>query len=45
MDYRLDADGFGALWDQMASAGLPLPGEAITDTWLDESCEMAESGR
>ena len=30
VDYRLDGDGFAALWAQASAAGVPLPGEHVT---------------
>ena len=45
VDYCLDADGFATLWADMAAAGLPLPGERVTDVWLGDTCETAESRR
>ena len=45
VDYFLDADGFAALWADMAAAGLPLPGERVTGAWLGDTCETAESRR
>lgn len=45
VDYCLDADGFATLWTEMATAGLPLPGEPVTDTWLGQTCETVESER
>lgn len=32
VDYRLDNGGFAELWDAVATAGVPLPGEAVADT-------------
>jgi len=43
VDYGLAADGFAALWADMAAAGLPLPGEPVTDAWLGDTCETTES--
>ena len=45
VDYCLDAGGFATLWAEMATAGLPLPGEPITDRWLGEACETVEPVR
>ena len=33
VDYRLDSDGFAALWAQASAAGVPLPGERATTAW------------
>ena len=33
VDYRLDGDGFAALWAQASAAGVPLPGERVTTAW------------
>ncbi len=30
VDYRLDGDGFAALWAQASAAGIPLPGDRVT---------------
>jgi ArsR family transcriptional regulator len=30
VDYRLDGDGFAALWAQVSAAGVPPPGEQVT---------------
>jgi ArsR family transcriptional regulator len=45
VDYCLDADGFATLWADMAAAGLPHPGERVTDAWLGDTCETAASRR
>ena len=29
VDYRLDGDGFAALWAQASAAGVPLPGDRV----------------
>ena len=29
IDYRLDGDGFAALWAQACAAGVPLPGDRV----------------
>jgi DNA-binding transcriptional ArsR family regulator len=38
VDYRLDGDGFAALWAQASAAGVPLPGERVTTRWCGPSC-------
>jgi len=45
VDYGLDGHGFATLWAEMATAGVPLPGEPNTDAWLGETCEIVESER
>ena len=42
MDYRLDGDGFAALWAQAAASGVPLPGEQVTTQWCGRACNAAE---
>lgn len=39
MDYRLDGDGFSALWAGAAAAGIPLPGQAVTAERAGPSCD------
>jgi ArsR family transcriptional regulator len=45
VDYRLDGDGFAALWAQASVAGVPLPGEHVTTAWCGRACDGAEAGR
>jgi len=45
VDYRLDGDGFVALWAQASAAGLPLPGEHVTSGWTGRVCDGAEVPR
>jgi ArsR family transcriptional regulator len=45
VDYRLDGDGFAALWAQAAGAGVPLPGEHVTTGWCGRACDGAEVRR
>ena len=42
VDYRLDPDGFAALWQQMNECGIPLPGETITETLRGRLCGLDE---
>lgn len=44
VDYCVDADGFATLWAELATAGLPLPGDPVANTWLG-TCEAVESDR
>ena len=41
VDYRLDGDGFAALWAQASAAGVPLPGEHVTTVRCGPSCDDA----
>jgi ArsR family transcriptional regulator len=38
IDYRLDPDGIARLWSVVAVAGVPLPGEPISDAPVGPSC-------
>ena len=38
MDYRLDGNGFAALWAQASAAGVPLPGGHVTTGWAGQPC-------
>ncbi len=40
--YRLDPDGFAALWAALAAAGVPLPGEAVATGRAGRSCAEGE---
>src|SRR5512146_2392594 len=42
IDYRLDGEGFAALWAQAATAGVPLPGHLATTRWCGPACEKEE---
>jgi ArsR family transcriptional regulator, arsenate/arsenite/antimonite-responsive transcriptional repressor len=39
VDYRLDGDGFAALWAQASAAGVPLPGDWVTTKRCGPACE------
>ncbi len=39
VDYRLDGDGFAALWAQVSAAGVPLPGEHVTTMRCGPACD------
>ncbi|MGB9112405.1 MAG: metalloregulator ArsR/SmtB family transcription factor [Acidimicrobiales bacterium] len=39
IDYRLDGDGFSALWATLADSGMPLPGETVTSEPVGPACE------
>jgi ArsR family transcriptional regulator len=39
VDYRLDGEGFSALWAELAAAGLPLPGEAVHTGRARPACQ------
>ncbi len=39
VDYRLDGDGFAALWAQASAAGVPLPGGPVTASWCGPGCD------
>jgi len=43
IDYRLDGDGFAALWAQASAAGVPLPGDHVTAAWCGPSCTTESS--
>ena len=45
VDYRLDVDGFAALWVALADAGVPLPGETVSTERVGPSCDEEETGR
>jgi len=42
IDYRLAPAGFGALWCELSEAGIPLPGEEITEAMCGRPCELDE---
>jgi ArsR family transcriptional regulator, arsenate/arsenite/antimonite-responsive transcriptional repressor len=39
VDYRLDGDGFAALWAQASAAGIPLPGRHVTTVRGGSACD------
>ncbi len=39
VDYRLDGDGFGAMWTQAHAAGLPLPGDRVITDRYGSPCQ------
>jgi ArsR family transcriptional regulator, arsenate/arsenite/antimonite-responsive transcriptional repressor len=39
VDYRLDGDGFAALWELASAAGVPLPGKHVTTAWAGRACD------
>ena len=41
IDYRLDGDGFAALWTRASAAGIPLPGEHTATVRCEPSCHGA----
>jgi ArsR family transcriptional regulator len=41
VDYRLDGDGFAALWAQASAASIPLPGQHVTTVRCGPSCHDA----
>lgn len=45
IDYRLDGDGFAALWGQASAAGVPLSGDHGGTAWRVPSCDATEVGR
>lgn len=45
VDYRLDGDGFAALWAALAGAGVPQPGETVSTVRVGPSCDEPEAGR
>jgi ArsR family transcriptional regulator len=45
VDYRLDGDGFAALWAQASAVGMPLPGERVTTEWCGPASDDAEERR
>jgi len=38
VDYRLDDDGFAALWAALAESGVPLPGERARTERVGSTC-------
>jgi ArsR family transcriptional regulator, arsenate/arsenite/antimonite-responsive transcriptional repressor len=45
IDYRLDGDGFAALWAQASAAGVPVAGDHVTAAWCGPSCDAKELQR
>ncbi len=45
VDYRLDPDGFAALWAEASAAGVPLPGGHVTAARHGPACDEAEVTR
>ena len=39
VDYRLDGDGFAAMWAQASAAGVPLPGYRVLTGRRGSPCE------
>jgi ArsR family transcriptional regulator len=39
IDYRLDGDGFAALWAQASAAGVPLPGDRVITERCGSACD------
>jgi DNA-binding transcriptional ArsR family regulator len=39
VDYRLDGDGFAAMWAQASAAGVPLPGDRVITPRRGSPCE------
>ncbi len=44
IDYRLDGDGFAALWAQASAAGVPLAGDRVITGRRGSPCEDASEG-
>ena len=44
VDYRLDGDGFAAMWAQAYAAGMPLPGDRISTGRRGSPCEDGGEG-
>ena len=44
VDYRLDGDGFAALWAQASAAGIPLPGGRVITERRGSACEDDDEG-
>ncbi len=44
VDYRLDGDGFAALWAQASAAGVPLPGSRVITEPHGSRCEDDDQG-
>jgi ArsR family transcriptional regulator, arsenate/arsenite/antimonite-responsive transcriptional repressor len=38
VDYRLDGDGFAAMWAQASAAGVPLPGDRVITARRGSPC-------
>lgn len=44
VDYRLDGDGFAALWAQASAAGMPLPGDRVITERRGSPCKDGSEG-
>jgi ArsR family transcriptional regulator, arsenate/arsenite/antimonite-responsive transcriptional repressor len=44
VDYRLDGDGFAALWAQASAAGVPLPSDRVVTKRCGPACEDNGAG-
>jgi ArsR family transcriptional regulator len=44
VDYRLNGDGFSALWAQTSAAGVPLPGSRVITERRGSPCEDGGEG-
>ena len=44
VDYRLDGDGFAALWARASAAGMPLPGDRVITDRRGSPCEDGGRG-
>jgi ArsR family transcriptional regulator len=42
IDYRLDPNGFDVLWRELGEAGVPRPGEPVTDAMAGRACSVTE---
>jgi len=45
VDYRLDAEGFAALWAGLGSAGVPLPGRLVATSPAASLCQNLGGAR
>jgi len=45
VDYRLNGDGFAALWAALAASRVPLPGETVSTERVGPSCDEPETDR
>lgn len=45
IDYRLDGEGFNALWQALSAAGAPLPGQTVATGRGGRDCVDEEVGR
>ncbi len=44
VDYRLDGDGFAAMWARASAAGVPLPGDLVITERRGSPCEDGGEG-